>query len=332
MTPGGLLFRLAGAANPLRTTDDWRGPAGRNADIAARGFLMAQGLGEDGLRLADIGLNANKLASYSMINVWRTLILFRQDAALGPPGGVRGGAQLLTDALAGATSGLRLGNAVSAIETTASHVEVTLADRSRVRAPHAICTLPFSVLRRIPVAGTPLAQRAAIDAMPYTQIAHVYFEPASRYWETDGLPPDTWTDGPLERVFAVRDRETGQPNGLLLAWLNGDGAAWIRGKSDSAIAEVIARELPKARPAAQGPVRVVRTVRWTDENPLAGGAYMHYAPGQVAAWSDSLSAPAGRLHFAGEHLSRLATGMEGALESADAAIATILSLRPGKMP
>ncbi len=331
VTPGSLLFRLAGAANPLRTTDDWRGPAGRNADIAARSFLMAQGLGEEGLRLVDIGLNANALASYSMINVWRTLVLFREDAALGPPGGIRGGAQRLTDALATSTPDLRLGSAVASIETTASHVEVTLADRRRLRAPFALCTLPFSVLRKLPITGTPLAQRAAIDAMPYTQIAHVYFEPASRFWETDGLPPDTWTDGPLERVFAVRDRETGQPNGLLLAWLNGDGAAWIRGKSDSAIADVIARELPKARPAAQGRGRVVRTVRWTDENPLAGGAYMHYAPDQVAAWTDTLAAPAGRLHFAGEHLSRVATGMEGALESADAAIAAILDLSPGMM-
>jgi monoamine oxidase len=328
VTPGSMLFRLATAANPLRTRDDWRGPVGRSTDIAAREFLKAQGLDEEGLRLVDIGLNANALASYSMLNVWRTLLLFREDAALGPPGSIKGGAQRLTDAMAASTPDLRLGNPVAAIEATPAQVEVALADGSRLRAPFAICSLPFSILRTLPVTGATLRQRTSVDSMAYTQIAHIYFEPASRFWDTDGLPPDTWTDGPLERVFAVRDRDTGQPNGLMLAWLNGHGAAWIRGKSDTAIAEIIARELPKARPAAKGPIRVVRTVRWTDENPLAGGAYMHFAPGQAAAWADTMAAPAGRLHFAGEHLSRVATGMEGALESAETAITAILQPGP----
>ena len=325
VTPGGLLFRLAAAANPLKTKDDWYGPVGSSADIAARDFLKAQGLEEKGLRLVDVGLNANTLSDYSMLNVWRTLILFRDDGMIGPPGGIQGGAQRLTEAMAASTPDLRLGNPIAAIEATSARVEVTLANGSRLRAPFAICTLPFSVLRKLPVTGTTLRQRTAIDTMPYTQIALAYFEPASPFWETDGLPPDTWTDGPLERVFAVRDRNTGRPNGLMLAWLNGDGAAWMRGKSDTSVAEVIARELPKARPAANGPVRVVRTVRWTDENPLAGGAYMHFAPGQVAAWINTMGKPAGRLHFAGEHLSRQATGMEGALESGEAAIAAILA-------
>jgi len=324
VTPGSLLFRLAAAANPLKTTDDWRGTIGRSADIPASDFLKSQGINDEGLRLADIGLNANALSSYAMLNVWRTLLLFRQDAALGPAGSISGGAQRLTDAMARATGDLRLESAVTAIEATRTGVTIHLSGGRSLKAPFALCTLPFSVLRKLAITGAPLVQRPAIEAMPYTQIVHVYFEPASRFWDSDGLPPDTWTDGPLERLFAVRDRETGLPNGLMLAWLNGNGAAWIRGQSDAGIASIIERELPKVRPAARGPVRIVRTVRWNDENSLAGGAYMHFAPGQVAAWSDTLAVPAGTLHFAGEHLSRVATGMEGALESAETSIAAIL--------
>jgi monoamine oxidase len=182
------------------------------------------------------------------------------------------------------------------------------------------------VLRKIGIEGSAPVQRAAIDALPYTQIAHIYFEPATRFWESDGLAPDTWTDGPLERLFAVRDRETAKPNGLMLAWLNGDGAAWIKGKSDAELAPIVATELAKARPAAKGTIKIVRTVRWTGENAFAGGAYMHFAPGQVNAWADTLAAPTGGLHFAGEHLSRAATGVEGALESAEAAVRAVTTV------
>jgi monoamine oxidase len=77
------------------------------------------------------------------------------------------------------------------------------------------------------------------------------------------------------------------------------------------------------RPAAR--VRLRRAVRWTPENPLAGGAYMHWAPGQVARWAEGMGAPAGRLHFAGEHLSRTYTGMEGAMESGENAAVAVMT-------
>jgi monoamine oxidase len=325
-TPASILFRAAAAANPLKTNEDWRGPAAAAADISAAAFLRRQGLDAKSLALADIGLNANALDSYSMLNLWRTLVLFREDAALGKSGGVKGGTQRLTDAMAASLTDLRLKSRVTGLSASNAAVTVTLESGKTLSAPFAICTLPFAVLRSLKIEGGPPAQRSAIAAMPYTQIAHIYFEPANRFWEKDGLPPDTWTDGPLERVFAVRDRETGQPNGVMLSWLNGTGAAWIKGKADADLAEPVSQALARARPAAAGPVKILKTVRWTDENPTAGGAYMHFAPGQIAAWQESLAQPMGRLHFAGEHLSRIHTGMEGAFESAENAFSAVFTI------
>ena len=45
------------------------------------------------------------------------------------------------------------------------------------------------------------------------------------------------------------------------------------------------------------------------------GAYSQFAPGQMTSWLPLAARPEGRLHFAGEHTSRLAGLMEGALES-----------------
>jgi len=51
---------------------------------------------------------------------------------------------------------------------------------------------------------------------------------------------------------------------------------------------------------------------------------MHWAPGQIAKWAGHMGAPAGRLSFAGEHLSHLHTGMEGAMESGENAALYLL--------
>lgn len=322
-TPGSLLFRLAGPDNPLRGVEDWMSS---DRDVSAEAFLRSKGLNDAGLHLADVGLNANRLSTYSMLNVWRSLTLFAADAAIGPTGGVEGGSERLAAAMAAPLGDrVRLNAEVAAIDVETRRVRVRLATGGSISAPFAICTTPFPALRRIALdAPLPPAQRAAIAGLPYTQIAQIFFEPAIRYWEKDGAPADMWTDTPLERLFAVRNRATQAPNGLMLAWLNGDGCAWIAGKSDSEVEAVVGATLARIRPASEGRVKLARVVRWTSENALAGGAYMHFAPGQIAAWAATMGAPAGRLHFAGEHLSQRHTGMEGAMESAERAAQAVL--------
>jgi monoamine oxidase len=172
--------------------------------------------------------------------------------------------------------------------------------------------------------------REAIQSMPYTQIVQLHLEPAIRYWEKDGLPGDMWSDTPLERLFVQRDDATGAPTGLVTAWINGKGCAAFAGKSDADIATLASDTLKRLRPASEGKLSVRKIVRWTDENPLAGGAYMHWAPGQIATLAQGMVAPAGRLFFAGEHFSRTATGMEGAMESADIAVYAITNAAGAK--
>ena len=76
-------------------------------------------------------------------------------------------------------------------------------------------------------------------------------------------------------------------------------------------------EFKKLRPASEGDINVLSVLNWTTSNPLSGGAYMHWAPHQIPLMAENMGKPAGRLYFAGEHLSYLQTGMEGAMESAE---------------
>ncbi|MFN3591695.1 MAG: FAD-dependent oxidoreductase, partial [Thermaurantiacus sp.] len=49
-----------------------------------------------------------------------------------------------------------------------------------------------------------------------------------------------------------------------------------------------------------------------------------WAPGQVAAFANLFAEPAGRLHFAGEHVALETRGIEGALESGEAVAARLI--------
>jgi monoamine oxidase len=236
---------------------------------------------------------------------------------------VKGGSQRLPEAMARSLKRpVRMATTVTTIRASARSVDVTLTTGKILRAQAVVAALPFPALARMRL-DAPLSPetREAIPALPYTQIKQLFLEPEIRYWERDGLPIDMWTDGPLERIFSVRDT-AGQDTGIINVWLNGTGA----NRFNSAALPDLLRTL---RPASEGKLRVRHVQDWTQTNPLAGGAYMHWAPGQIGRWAGKMGAPAGRLFFAGEHLGLIHTGMEAALESAETTSLDVLAKLKG---
>lgn len=322
LTPSAALLVAAGRSNPFADNYAWREIAPEH-DISTDAFLAGLGFDEASRALIDSSLNGNNLTTYSIANVWRTLTLYAEDASLGPSERIAGGSSRFTEALAASLpeGTLRLASPVTAIAERGTHVEIT-TDGATYTAPFAICTLPFPALRRIDLtlaeADPFIAQRQeAIAAMPYTRIHQIHVEPETRYWETDGLPIEMWTDGPIERTFANFD-EAGEVASLT-CWVNGAGADPARSDEDwFAIANA---EFSRLRGTA---TRGIKVVRWDETQPRSGGAYMHWAPGQISAWATRIIEPSGRLHFAGEHLSFLHTGMEGALETGERAAHAVM--------
>nr|WP_070958678.1 NAD(P)/FAD-dependent oxidoreductase [Hyphomonas sp. Mor2] len=321
-TPDVALFMAAAAANPLKDQYAWR-EVGAALDISAETFLSEVGFDAQSLALCDIALNANQLSTYSMLNVWRSMTLFQLDASSGPSEEIEGGSQRLPEAMAASLGegALRSGTTVTAIDVSAGGVTVRAGDRS-YRAPYCICTLPFPVLRKIPMTlpGDTRPIQPIIDTMPYTQIQQVHLELESA--PEDGLPLMMWTDTPIERVFPVRDA-----NGetvALTCWINGTGVR--PSASDDDWMELAEQTLSDTR-GIQAKAHAV--IRWDETQHLSGGAYMHWAPGQIQPWAERVVAPAGRLHFAGEHTSYLHTGMEGAMESGERAAYAIIEALAG---
>lgn len=316
-TPDSALFAAAAPQNPLIDQYAWR-EVGVEHDISAEAFLDAAGFSPQARALCNIALNGNDLRSYSMLNLWRSLTLFAIDSSSGGSEEIEGGSQRLPEAMAASLSdgAVKTGHAVSGIEVTDQGV-IVRADGRDYRAPFAICTLPFPVLRKIGLDHAIAAPDLSpiIDQMPYTQIQQVHLELESE--PDDGLPLMMWTDTPIERVFPVRNA-TGETVALT-CWINGIGTRPAASDEDwKALAEQVLSE----RRGIKAKARAV--IRWDTEQALSGGAYMHWAPGQIQPWAERVTQSMGRLHFAGEHTSFLHTGMEGAMESGERAAYAII--------
>ena len=321
-TPDTALFMAAMGENPLVDQYAWR-EVGSQFDVSAKDYLASKGFTEDALALCNIALNANDISTYSMLNLWRTLTLFTLDTSSGPSEEIEGGSQRLPEAMAAslAAGAVRLGEPVSAISTGSDGVAVTTKNKT-YRAPFCVNTLPFPVLGKLSLEtdGAPSALEPIIKAMPYTQIQQVHLE--LEQGPADDLPIMMWTDTPIERVFPVRNA-AGETVSLT-CWVNGTGTRLSTSDDDwKTLAEDTLLQSRGIKAKAHA------VVRWDKDQPLSGGAYMHWAPGQIQPWAERITQPAGRLHFAGEHTSYLHTGMEGAMESGERAAYAIIEAAAG---
>lgn len=321
-TPDAALFMLAASQNPLVDQYAWR-EAGPEFDISAQTFLEQAGFDEASQGLCNIALNANDLSTYSMLNLWRSLTLFALDSSSGGSEEIEGGSQRLPEAMAASLSdgALKLDTKVTSIAAAADGVEVTAAGKT-YRAAFGISALPFPVMRNLsldlPDSAAPI--RPIIEQMPYTQIQQVHLE--LEQGPTDDLPMMMWTDTPIERVFPVRN--TAGETVALTCWVNGIGTR--RSTSDDDWKLLAEQTLASTRGIK---AKAHAVVRWDADQPLSGGAYMHWAPAQIQPWAERVTQPSGRLHFAGEHTSYLHTGMEGAMESGERAAYAIIEAAAG---
>jgi monoamine oxidase len=242
--------------------------------------------------------------------------------------GFAGGAESLPRAMASAPgSVVHFGKVVTHIRSDGPKPGVTCLDGSHYSADFIVCALPFSVLRRIAItpALRPLQAEAIANAV-YGGTTHVILEAKEPFWEHDGLGLNVYSDGPLERIFAVPGRDGVVRH--LRVWVNGFAADRLDQIPASDFDAFVLREVARMRPSAAGKVVVRAKFSWGAE-PFTLGHKHVFIAGQVQRHARTMGDPWHRLYFAGEHLRRAEFGMEAAAESADHAAVAILTASQG---
>ena len=233
---------------------------------------------------------------------------------------ISGGAQRLPEAIANSLVNWPvLKTYVKSISVGDKDVSATDHTGRIWRGQNMICTLPFGALRHLQInGGMPDAQKLSITRLPYIQNLQIHFRAKTPFWETDALPADMWTDGPLGHIIANRTA-AGEPTGLFHSSLSGEQIGALYQDGAKGLQQRFRAELARLRPSTYANINILEVVNWTKDNRAAGGAYVQSETTEI------IGDPVGRLHFAGSHLGRDALGMEGALESAERAAAAILT-------
>ncbi len=318
LPPIALPSLFASSLPQLASTSAWM-DAGA-ADQSYGDALTHAGASPEAMRLIAANLNGNNLASLSVLNLARTQAVFRDSP--GPLTMLGGGSEALPTAMAAALStDIRLGQKLRAIDVRRHHVTAHLTNGQSISARRMICTIPFSVMRDIPISGRiSTAQRRMIASLPYTKTSFAFFQSKTAFWKEDGLPETIWSDDPmLGRIFALGDSPP-----LLKLWLSGDASERMDAMDEDQVAAAIIPRIEAARPAAKGQLSLMHRFSWNKQS-MARGTYHHLGVGQAQYLADCVRESRGPLFFAGEHLGRTTSGMEAALESAERASQLVVS-------
>jgi len=320
-TPQLLEFMLMNGKNPLQTLNDWYSPKYAEFDIPFAEFLKKNGASDEAIRLINANANTNDIATTSTLNVLKSMT-FRTKGGSKKTMRIEGGSQRLPEGIANQLRRpIDFGKKVTEINDRGGRVTVKCGGGSSYTAMHVVVTVPFAVMKNIKFTkGLSSLHNEAIRKLPYTQITQLHVATKEPFWESDGLPSTMWTDGPFGRIF-VNKGLNGQEG--LLCWVNGLEALALDKLSEKQAIEYFLKEMKTLRPASEGKLEVLKLNSWGN-NPLAGGAYYHIAPGQASRFFPDLLNPVGRVYFAGEHLGLQNNGMESACESAEKVVKRII--------
>ena len=173
---------LAKTAIGNHIREDWPPEVARLGDISMSDFLRQHGASEDAIHYMLLGFEDNAALDYIKD-------IYNHNSPLSK---IKGGNDQLPRAFAAKlTEVIRYGCAVEHIERSDKSVRVSyrrMGMLDHVEADAAVCTIPYTVLRRIAV--TPEwspSKRNAIDKIYYGPTVRTTYQVSHRYWEVAGL-------------------------------------------------------------------------------------------------------------------------------------------------
>ena len=184
-------------------------------------------------------------------------------------------------------------------------------------ADQILCTVPFSVLRKIQFPANFSENKIkAINELDYGNVSRVYLQTKKRSWEEAGLSGFGLTKESVE-VWQPTWNQPGQ-RGIVMTYARPGTAEPIAAMKESERITSTVKQLDSFLPGVRENFESGTSKCW-NEDEWARGAWAFAGVGNLLLFAQ----PEGRIHFAGEHLSLLPSWMQGALSSSTQAIKQI---------
>ena len=233
---------------------------------------------------------------------------------------IRGGMDLLPKAFAAHLGDkIHYGATVVKIEQDAKQATVKfMKDRSlhALSVDVVLCTIPFSVLRKLELPALSSRKRDLIKRTPYDAVSRVYLQTKNRFWETKGLNGFAFTKGAIE-VWHPTWSQPG-PRGILMSYARpGEAERITKLKETDRISETVT-QLDSIFTGLRPNFEQGTTKCWTEDE-WSRGAWGFVGLLEIP----KATAPDGRIYFAGEHLSPWYSWIQGALSTSMQAVKQI---------
>jgi monoamine oxidase len=225
---------------------------------------------------------------------------------------IKGGSDLLPKAFARhLDSKIHYGSPVVRIEQDANTARVVFRKAGAhqvLSADSVLCTIPFSVLRRIELPALPERKRDAIKRTHYDAVSRVYLQTRNRFWEERGMNGFAFTSGAIE-IWQPTWSQPG-PRGILMTYARPGEAERITSLKENDRIETTLKQLDAIFPGLRGNFERGASKCWTEDEWSRGAwAFVGFSDFATSVASN------GRIHFAGEHLSPWFSWIQGALSS-----------------
>ncbi|MBZ5658356.1 MAG: FAD-dependent oxidoreductase [Acidobacteriia bacterium] len=284
---------------------DWPSSIAKLADITMADLLRQKGASDEAIRYMLLGFEDDAALDFIRDSV------NHHDLSK-----IKGGNDQLPRAFAAKLSDvIRYGCAVEQIERRENSVQIAYRRAGmldHVEAEAVVCTIPFGVLRKIPI--TPEwspEKRKVIDNLYYGPAERNTYQVSTRYWESEGLNGF----GSSDKGFEIWHSTHGKPGrrGVLQAFAYESYAAELDQLSEGDRWDRVIHDMDEVHPGLQPHLETIITKSWTND-PWQRGGYVVYHVGQQN-WYPDVCRREGRICFAGEHASGWPGWMQGAITS-----------------
>jgi monoamine oxidase len=215
---------------------------------------------------------------------------------------------------------------VVSIDASTNGAKVNCDDGTSYSANKIICSLPFSVLKDIPIYPKITGpQSEAIQSLRAQKINMLHLIPKTPFWDLDEMSPNMYTDGLAGMILAQRQASSPETVDSLTVWLRGPIAEKLDQMNQGDAIKSVVESIEELRPSAKGQLEVSAYHSWS-LNPYSKGDWAYWGPGQIAKFGQDISNAHESLHFCGEHTAIANRGMEGALESGERVFFEILDI------
>jgi len=247
---------------------------------------------------------------------------------------IRGGMGRLVDELAARVRGpIRRDRPVVGIDVLPDEVRVRVREEGRItvrRSRYVVCTLPFGVLAGLPMTGITADKRDVVHAVRYVPATKVALHVREPFWRRTRMSEGATSSGGILRqtYYPAVDGDPALGAAMLASYTIGADAETLGRLGPAERVAAVLPELARLHPELRRPGMVLgaASAAWMAGHRWAGGGCsVHWGltPAEAAHQGRRAAAPEGGLFFAGEHTSSTPAWIEGALESAEAAVAAL---------